>query len=643
VSESAPPPAGGSEHGAEEPANVDGDRQRRRGWLPLGALVFLGFAVALVLTFVLVRPDWFSFFGDDDGSAAVPPGLAFHKSLTDIGTVDGLRLSDDNTTSQTFTVPVPVDSRLGDAELTLRGHSQAAESSTVFLRVLADGVSVYVHELPSGDHDLSADIALPASATEDGSVTVQTRLTGGLDQQRCNLDEDVGALVVLDAGGTGIRGRLGTRLHTVRDVMAGLDHEVTLDLALPEGSKPWFETATRLGVALTQAGHDVSYADVTGGLSDNEGSHVLVGPPGALANLGWSAANDSGSSGGAPASLRVGDVGDGAHLGVVDPTTDVDAAFLTTSAVSTADAAGSAPRSLVPERRSGATVAMGPLGLDSAVQQVTNTRGWRATYSLADLPGGTPPTAVRLMLQVPVTSDDSRWLVQVEVNGQLAGSERLRGSDAAQEVRVAIPAGTELLRNDLTITLTRDRDLGGCNVRQTEYDVQILPSSRLVLGGTGAGFTRVPSTFADGFVVDLASSATERPAGTLTGLVPTLAEFSGWQQQPRFAWDAAPSQRPFLYVGEPPAEVDVPVRVSDDRLVAAGLDLQSFQNGLVVQCASVGSTRGLVLTPVGDPDAVIPAYGRQTARIVTTGGGGAVVTTTGRVVTDPPVRTEPAE
>ena len=642
MSDSAPPPAGGSRHSAEEPDSADGDKQRRRGWLPLGALVFLGFAVVLVLTFVLVRPDWFSFFGDDDGSASVPPGLAFHKSLTDIGTVDGLRLSDDNTTSQTFTVPVPVDSAPGDAELTLRGHSQAAESSTVFLRVLADGASVYVHELASGDHDLAANIALPESATEDGSVTVQTRLTGGLDQQRCNLDEDVGALVVLDAGGTGIRGRLDERLHTVRDVMAGLDHEVTLDLALPEGSKPWFETATRLGVALTQAGHDVSYAEVTGRLSDNEGSHVLVGPPNALANLGWTASNDSGSTGDARASLRVGDIGDGAHLGVVEPATDVDAAFLTTSAVTTADAAGNAPRSLGPERLSGATVALGSLGLDTAVQQVTNTRGWRATYSLADLPGGTPPTQVRLTMQVPVTSDDSRWLVQVEVNGQMAGSERLRGGDTAQEVRVAIPAGVEMPRNELAVSLTRDRDLGGCNVRQTEYDVQVMPSSRLVLGGTGAGFTRIPSTFARGFVVDLASSATERPAGTLTGLVPTLAEFSGWQQQPRFAWDAAPSRRPFLYVGEPPARVDVPIQVSADRLVAAGLDLQSLQNGLVVQAASVGSTRGLVLTPVGAPDAVIPAYGRQTARIVTTGGGGAVVTSAGRLVTVPPVRTEPA-
>ena len=246
-------------------------------------------------------------------------------------------------------------------------------------------------------------------------------------------------------------------------------------------------------------------------------------------------------------------------------------------------------------------------------------------------------------MQVPVTSDDSRWLVQVEVNGQLAGSERLRGGDAAQEVRVAIPAGVEMLRNELAVSLTRDRDLGGCNMRQTEYDVQVLPSSRLVLGGTGTGFTRIPSTFTRGFVVNLASSATERPAGTLTGLVPTLAEFSGWQQQPRFAWDAVPARRPFLYVGEPPARMDVPIQVSADRLLAAGLDLQSLQDGLVVQCTSVGSTRGLVLTPVGAPDAVIPAYGRQTARIVTTGGGGAVVTSAGRVVTVPPVRTEPAE
>jgi cellulose synthase operon protein B len=629
---------GGSQGGsADDSDTADGPRQRRGGWLPRGALLFLAFAVALVLVFVLVRPQWFS----DDPTASAPPELAFHKSLTDIGSTDGLQLSDDTSTSQSFTAPVPVDSALGDAELTLRGRTQVPKSGTVFLRVLADGASVYVEELPSGQQDLAADIPLPESATEDGSVTIQARLTGGLDQRRCNLDEDLGALVVLNADGTGIRGRLDERLRTVRDVMAGLDHEVTLDLAIPEASKPWFETAAGLGVALTQAGYDVSFADVTDELSDDDGSHVLVGPPGALADLGWTAVDGSGA-GAEPESVQVGDIADRTHLGVVEPSTDVAAALLTTSALNTADNADNAPRSLTPQRLAGADVSLESLGLDTSVQQVTNARRWRATYSLADLPRGSVPTEVRLAMQVPITSDDTRWMVQVQVNGRLAGSQRLSGSDVSQDLRVAIPAGVELLRNELVVTLIRDRDLGGCNVRQPEYEVQVLSSSSLLLGGSGAGFTRVPAEFADGFVVDVPSSAAENSARTLTGLVPTLAEFSAWQQPPVFAWGASPSRRPFLAFGSPPADVDVPVRVSAGRLVGNRLDVQRFENGLVVQCASVGSTRGLVLTAVGEPDAEVPDYGRESARLVTTGGGGTVVTGSGEVVTVPPVRTEPA-
>lgn len=599
-------------------------------WVPRGALVLLGVAILLVVFFLLVLP---ALLGDDD-SSDTSDGATFHQTLADIGLTDGVRLSDDNSTSQAFTISTPVDSTLAAAVLTLVGRTQVAESSTVFLRVLADGASVYVHELPEGDHDLDAEIDLPASATEDGAVRVQVRLTGGLDQQECNLTEDVGALVVLDGEGTGIDGSLDEPLHTVRDVAAGWDHEVTLELVVPEGSKPWFETAAQLGVALTQAGYDVSFADADGDLSDHSGSHVLVGPADALADLGWEPTDQ------ATGSVRVGEVGDRVHLGIVEPG-DVVPTLLTTSALSTADGAGNTPRSLSPERLPNGDVALESLGLDTAVQQVTSTRAWRASYSLADLPGGRVPTAVELVVQVPVTSDDARWLVQTQLNGQLVASRRLQGADGAQRVRAAIPAGVEKLHNQLVVRLTRDRDLGGCNVRQTAYDVQVLPQSGLVLGGQGAGFTQVPAAFANGFTVDLASSATEQPATTLAGLVPTLAEFTAWEQQPTFAWDAAPAARPFLHLGDPPAGVQVPIQVSDGRLTTDQMDLQAFSDGLVVQCATAGSVRGLVVTPLGEPGTLVPPYGRETARLVTDDGGGAVVTGAGRVVSEPPVRVEP--
>ena len=180
-----------------------------QSWLPRGAVVLLAVALLIVLGFAIANPSW---FGSDDDER--PADRAFDKTLLDIGSTDGIRLSDDNSTSQSFTIPVPVDARLEDPVLTLRGRTQVAESSTIFLRVLVDGDSVHVGELPQGDHELNADIVLSESAVEDGSVKVLVRTTGSLDERRCNITTELGALVVLDAEDTGIRGELDERTRT---------------------------------------------------------------------------------------------------------------------------------------------------------------------------------------------------------------------------------------------------------------------------------------------------------------------------------------------------------------------------------------------------------------------------------------------
>jgi hypothetical protein len=604
----------------------------RRQWLPRGALVFFGLAAVLVLIFALVRPGWFEDDPGDDGGDA--PAYGFAKTLASTGATDGLQLSDDNATSQSFTVPVPLDSELSNPLLTLVGTTQVAESSTIFLRVLADGTSVFVQELPVGDDDLDEEIPLPTSAVEDGSVRIQVRLTGSLDQQRCNLTQELGAFVQIDPDQTLVHGTLDEELHTVRDVVAGFDHEVTLGLALPADSRPWFETAARVGVALTQTGHDVTYADLTDDAgAETDRSTVLVGPADALEDAGWSTPDDAD----ADASVVVGTVDGKGVLGVVAPAAHAASVFLTTSAVTTADGRSSAPQSADPEQLSGSAVTLESLGVDTSVQQITTRRSWTASYSLADLPDGTVPTQLRLSMIVPVTTDDARWLVQVQLNGALVDSIRLAGS-GRQDAQVQIPAGAEALRNQLVVTLIRDRDVGGCNVRQTTYDVQLLPDTQLVLGGEGAGFTALPAMFDDGFEVGLAATATDDAAASLAGFVPTLAEFSGWEQEPGFVWDGATPGGPFFVVGDPPDGVEAPVTISDGRVSADGFDLQAAEDGLVIQCADAGATPGVVVTPAGDPGTVVPAYGREVARVVAGDGGGFVVSPSGRVVTAPPVR-----
>ena len=610
------------------------EAHERRHWFPRGVVIFFGLVIALVVALALLRPSW---LGRDDDETSTA-GNTFVQDLAGLGRPDGISLSDDNATSTSFTVAVPRDSTIHAAELTLVGRTQASSAGTVFLRVLVDGDSQYVEELEHGEHDLDVDVPVPDDALADGSVRVQVRLTGGLDQQQCNLDETLGALVVLDAAKTRLHGPLDDPLHTVRDLVAGLEHDVTLDLALPRSVKDpqqWLETAAQLGVALTQEGHAVSFADVTDGLSGGDGSHVLVGPADAVADLGWEPVS------GGDGTVAVGTVEDVAHLAVIAPSADVVPTFLATDAVTTADGPATSPESLQVDRPAGDEVSLASIGANTDVQQLTGSSSWRVPFSLADLPGGSVPTAVRLAFQVPTVTDDARWLVQVQLNGRQIASPVLSGS-GTQRVTVAIPAGQELVRNQLAVTLIRDRDLGGCDVQTPTYDVQLLPESALVLGGSGAGFTAVPGDFSAGFDLDIPASSTDAPAATLAGLVPTLAEFSGWQQVADFAWDGTPGSRPFLAFGPVPAGVTVPVTVADGRLTGAGFDLQSFTDGLVVQHVSPpASTSGLVVTPVGDAaDVVLPAFGREVARVVATDGGGFVVDGSGRVVGVPSTRSE---
>lgn len=618
MSEPEPQPA---HHGA-------GDRHPAvRRWLPGGAAVILVLALGLVAIFIVMRPGWF----ETPLREGPPPELAYIKSLADLGERDGVRLSDDNTLAKAITAPLPVDSRVDHAHILLAGRAQVAESSTVFLRVLADGESVYVNELNPGNHDVKADILLPPGVVDDGSVTVQMRLTGALDEGTCNPTNELGSFVLLDPVETRIEATLYNPLHSVRDAVGALNRDVTLELAAPKEDRAWFETAARMGVALIQRGYRVSYHTAADSPTGNWRSRILLGPADRLTELGWTAPQDADSP-----TWQVGRIDDTAVLALTDPAAQAAAPFILTDAVTTADRAANESRVDSPEEPVGDAVSLAPLGMDTSVQRIGDRRGWRTPYWLTELPGGRVPREVRLQLRLPLIGEEARWMVQIQLNGQLLDSVQLTGGSATQDVTVPIPEGIEALRNDLAVTLLRDRDLVGCNTRSPNFDVQLLPSSSLVLGGPGAGLTAVPADFAAGFDILLPSSSTDDPATSLAALVPTLAHFRGWLQQTPFVWDGLPSDRPFFLFGNPPPGVDVPVRLVDGRLVAAGFDLQAFENGLVVERASAGAVRGLVVIPVGRPSANPVPYGRESARLVTGVDGGAVVSDTGGILNPVP-------
>ncbi|MBD0864069.1 hypothetical protein IA539_23170 [Gordonia sp. zg691] len=614
----------------------------RATWLPRRALLFFALVAVLVLVFVWLRPNWFIPASGGDGPTATA-GTDFVQTLSTAGSGDDVVLSDDNTTSSSFTFTRPQDARVTDTRLILSGRSQAEVSRPVFLKVFIDGAMRHVERLGDGKRELDIEVAIPQRAVEDNAIDVQVRLSGASGDEQCVSDRELGALVVLDARGTRVTGDLDSPLESVRDVVTGLGQRVTLRIVPPEGdssgelARGWIETATRVGVALTREGYEVRVVDASGDVRDGN-STILIGPVTALAGLGWEPTD------GATGSILTGRLGDRSVLAVVGTSGDVTVPFRAGGADVIADAAFSTPRTQETEPRHGSVMSLAELGLDTSAVQVTRSRAWRVAYSLADLPGGRAPQSARLGFQVPPAPPGSRWLTQIQLNGQLVASRVLTAPGTTDWVDAPLPAAATQVRNQLTITVSRDRDISGCQVREAPYSVALSPDSALVGRAEGAGFTALPAAFAWGFETALPAVAARNPAQTVSALVPALAEFSGLYGSLEFVWERTPDGRPFVLLGSMPiAGIAAPVALSGDRLEAAGVDVTSMSNGLVLQTAATQSgATGLLITPVGDPaDVLLPPLGREAALIVPTGGRALVVDEAGRVVPHPPERTPP--
>ncbi|QDQ98578.1 hypothetical protein [Tomitella fengzijianii] len=633
-------PGGDHPEGSGEPGEVSdngkpsdeeyfpGERGRRA---PRSAWWVLGIACVVLAGFLIARPVWFTEPADPT-ALNVPPDRHFSKTLGGLGYEDGVRLTDD-ASSSTFAVSLPVDSGREKTQIRMSGTTQIADASTVFLTVAVDGSQVYKAQLPSGEHDLDEVVPVPESLAADGTVRVRVSVQGALHEGVCMPDHSAGMRVHLD-GGTLVEAALDEPVHTVRDAVSAWDHDMTLVTA--DGSDEWRTTAAQVGLALTQAGHDVAYADAVPD-SDREDS-VLIGPPGALSAEYGLDAGDVGDAEerDAGAGLTVGTVDGTPLLAVVQPRGDVLAQYLTSPAVVSGDAPHTDPRAVATTGPSGDAVGLYGLGADDAVVQVREEHSWRVRYSTADLPGGRLPDGVHVDFSVPATPDDVVWVLDTLVNGNLVDSRRLQRDGGP--IDIPLPPGGQRLDNEVVLTVQRDRDLGGCDVRVTSYPFQLLGPSALTLGADpGTGLTGVPGALAPGFTVyvndphaAVVPSATNPIPGEmnamLTSVVPILARFVPADYTPPFFWGAPPAARePFILVGSAPG-IDTPARVSDGRLTAGDgpmLDLTAPAGGVMVQCATGASgARGLGIEPFGETGAyTAPGFGDECTAVVTAGGG----------------------
>lgn len=602
-----PPPQDGD---AEKLPHVE-HTTRKLLRVPRSAWWLLAGAGALLLVFGMLRPQFFT-RPPAGAPYQVPPERHFAKTFAGLGHHDGIWLTSDSP-SATFAVTLPVDVGRSKDRVKLAGTAQIAEDSTVFLQVLLDGQQVFERELPRGNRNLDQTVEIPEAIADDGQVRVTTRIRGILSHPRCSPDQAAGAIVHLNDHSV-VESELDAPLHTVRDVTAALNHNVTVVAA--DTDPEWFATAAAVGVALIRAGHEVAYAHELP--ADAGPSVILVGPVQTLADkVGWQAAE----GGGDDSSIRVGTVGDIPRLGVIAPEPQLVSRFLTTPVLVTADGVAEDPLAVGTSMLSGDQVSLGALGADMSDATITENRSWRVSYALPDLPGGRLPRAVRVQMRLPATPVDLSWVLTTNLNGQMLDSRRLTAEPAV----IALPPEVQRLDNRLTLTVQRDRDLGGCDVRVTPYPMQLLANSALELGDNpGAGFAALAAPLTGETEVRVTPGTD--PVVLLNATVGVVAAFTPWGRFPDIHPDPGTRlDRPFILIGGPlPSSL---VQFQDSRLVAGArpvLDLTPFDNGLVVQCA--GESPGLVVSVVGDPGRpVLGEFGSECAQIITAAGNFALV------------------
>lgn len=603
------PNEGGLRADQADPEYFRGEKGRS---VPRSAWWVLGIAVVLLVAFVVVRPSWFDRDADDD-SLDVPADRHFTKSLSGAGYEDGVWLTDDSPSSG-FLVTFPADSGRDETRLKLTGTSQVAQDSVVFLVIRMDGQQVFKSELPRGSNPLDVLIDVPGQLSSDGQVRVQALVQGTLDDRTCTPDHSAGMQVYLDPASV-VEAALDERVHTIRDAVVSWDRRITVVLA--DTGDQWRTTAAQLGMALTRSGHEVTFA---GKVSDDEVSNtVLVGPRKAIEDLDWSSSGDSDDP------LVMGTVKNNPVVAVLEPDGALISRFLTTPPVGTADTGLSDPQTLTSAAPGGNDIGLDSLGADGSVVQIADSHRWGAGYSLADMPGGRLPQAVRVALSLPASPDDLTWILNTQLNGQLIDSRRL--SSSASQATIPLPPSAQLLENSLTLTVQRDRDLGGCDVRVTTYPIQLESSSALILGDDGGGgFTSVPQDLAGGFAVYLPDAPAPAAIEQLNAIVPVLTTFTPAYYDPDFLWNAEAAQgQPFILIGQS-ATIDPLVQLNNGRIetgpATPALNISAFDTGMIVEpVTSVSGARGLVIQYAGSPGQVtLPAFGTEPAQVITSQG-----------------------
>ena len=536
------------------------------------------------------------------GRADADPQQPTAVTLADIGQGDGLFIAG-YPSYASVTIPVVRDTPASQVRLVLQGTQDLSESAIAAMRVVVNGERVLERVLVPGTREFRWVIALPESALHGQELSVGIQLHGDLPDALCHNERSIGAVVTLDSR-SGIEMDLERAVSSLRDVVNLLPAEVTI--AVPAGGDVDFvPLALRLGARMTQRGYAVKFIDLEALDRYRLASRglILLGTNEQLAAGGFARFVDNAGHDGAATLWRQGDF---VHLGLTDARRMDVADFITSDMLPIARTAFVSPSQFIESRGDELMTRFGDIGVDTSVQRIAESRSWDIAYGLASLPDGRVPDRLRLAIRLPEGPSDFTNLVHTELNGVLIDSRHME-TGRLNSFTLALPHDVQNLSNELSVSVQRHREAGGCTIAERRYPVQLLPESGFLydvesvpldgLAGLPHLFRdRVALRFPSGLVGNERLAAMAMGAQVVASFVPLAAQIDFDYVDPMSDVNNA-AMEPFIAINHAPSNVELPILVDGNRIEMRGTrrvnaaDIRSVSNVAILQAVTASLAR----------------------------------------------------
>ena len=435
--------------------------------------------------------------------------------------------------------------------------------------------------MPSGPLEDLIELQIDPSLVQNGFLNIRLQYAGAITDDRCVDQRISGAFLRLDRTGGLIADLKPEAVNRISKISALMPERAQIVLLANATER---QPAAALTLPLSRAD-----ARITGG----------QGAP-SVAAVNWNTAQIAFASQQAPAIAVQWEGGQPQfRIGGSDP---VGTARFFRSGWRTSVGAASAVKASAADGQTRKSVTLADLGSSSAIQDISGRGQWNTAIPLSALPTGSRLEGAIIETLVAQDGGVTPPIVSVLLNGLLLKSAEAR-FDEPTRIRVDFPEGSVTSVNDLEVTVTRQVAGGDCRFEPQGYPAQLLPSSSLVLGSSGAAvdFSDLPSAFNGGFTVVVQSAAAIPSVATL------VSPLAGGQTKVAVSYDDVPPSSPYVYVSETPPEGTDPKIKFDEGVVelasSSGASLvtsAALSNLTIAQLLNDGSRPVLWIRPGSD-------------------------------------------